>query len=105
MTISELATALVGTGYRFAHYAWSHAPAGDYGTYAEESGEDFEADGVHAEKALEVAVDYFTRDDTGTPQTTIEAVLDGLNVPWYLDTIQYEDTTGYIHYTWIVGVV
>lgn len=105
MTVSDLATALATTKYSFAHYAWSHAPSGDYGTYAEDEGIDLTADSVHAEKGLEVAVDYFTRDDTGTPQTTIEAVLDGLNTPWYLDTIQYEDTTGYIHYTWIVGVV
>lgn len=102
--MDELATALATTGYSFAHYAWSHAPSGDYGVYAEDAGADFEADGIHAEKALEVTVDYFTRDDSGTPQATIESALEAFNRPWYLNTIQYEDTTGYIHYEWIVVV-
>lgn len=105
MTLNDLETALAATGYKFAHYAWSHAPAGDYGVFAEDSSNDFEADDVHAETALEGTVDYFTRDDSGTPKTTIEAVLEGLNVPWYLNSIQYEDDTGYIHYEWVVEVI
>lgn len=105
MTLDDLKTALTATSCSFAHYAWSHAPAGDYGVYAEDSALDFEADDEHAEKALECTVDYFTRDDTGTPKATIEAALERLNVPWYLNTIQYEDDTGYIHYEWVVWVL
>lgn len=105
MTLDDFANALTVTSYNFAHYAWSHAPAGDYGVYAEDSSNDLNADDGHAEKALEGTLDYFTRDDSGTPQATIEAVLEGLNVPWYLNTIQYEDDTGYIHYEWVFEVV
>lgn len=105
MTLNDLDTALNATGYSFAHHAWSHAPAGDYGVYAEDEGDDFLADGGHAEKATQGTVDLFTRNDTATPRETIEAALDGLNVPWYLNTIQYEDDTGYIHYEWVVTVV
>lgn len=105
MTLNDIKTALTATGYKFAHYAWSRAPAGDYGVYAEDGANDLNADGEHAEKALQGTVDYFTRDDTGTPKATIEAALEGLNVPWYLNTIQYEDDTGYIHYEWVFEVV
>lgn len=105
MTADELGTALDATGYRFAHFAWSHAPAGDYGVYSEDEADDFISDGHHAETALQCAVDYFTRDDSGAPKETVEAVLERLNLPWYLNTIQYEDDTGYIHYEWIVTVV
>ena len=80
-------------------------PGWDYGVYAEDGANDFNADGEHAEKAVQGTVDYFTRDDSGTPQTTIEAALEGLNVPWYLNTIQYEDDTGYIHYEWVFEVI
>lgn len=105
MTLNDIKTALTATGYKFAHYAWSRAPDGDYGVYAEDGANDLNADGEHAEKALQGTVDYFTRDDTGTPKATIEAALEGLNVPWYLNTIQYEDDTGYIHYEWVFEVV
>lgn len=105
MTVDELGAALSATGYRFAHFAWSHAPAGDYGVYAEDEADDFLADGEHTENALQCAVDLFTRTEGKVPRETIEAALAALNAPWYLNTIQYEDDTGYIHYEWIVTVV
>ena len=49
-------------------------------------------------------VNYFTRDDTGAPRTTIETALNGLQVPWYLNSVQYENDTGYIHYEWSVSL-
>lgn len=104
MAMADLVTALTGTGYQFAHHAWSKAPSGDYGTYSEYSGEDLRADEKHVERGTEVYINYFTRDDTSTPRTMIETALNNLNVPWYLNTIQYENDTGYIHYEWWCGV-
>lgn len=102
--LEELINALNATGYQFAHHAWSKAPNGDYGTYSESSGNDFTADQKHVERGTEGYISYFTRDDSGTPRSTIEAVLNELNIPWYLNTIQYENDTGYIHYEWGFGV-
>lgn len=88
------------TNYKFAHFAWSHAPAGDYGTWAEEYGTEFKAGGVVAEQAMNGYVDYFTRDDTGAPKTAIEKAMTDEGIVWHLDTVQYENDTGFIHYTW-----
>ena len=98
--LDKLINALAATGYQFAHYGWSKHPDGDYGVYAEERGADFVADGIHMEKGTSGYINFFTRDDSGTPKTVIEAALNSLNIPWYLNTIQYEDDTGYIHYEW-----
>ncbi len=98
--MDELINALAATGYKFAHYSWSHAPDGDYGTYGEDSGDDLIADGIHAERATVGYINYFTRDDSSTPRLTIEAVLNNLRIPWSLNTVQYETETGYIHYEW-----
>ena len=98
--LNDLINALAATGYQFAHFGWSHAPEGDYGTYAEYNGDDFNADLVHAEKGTTGYINYFTRDDSGTPKTTIEAALNSLKIPWYLNTVQLEADTGYIHYEW-----
>lgn len=102
--LDELINALAETGYQFAHHAWSKAPEGDYGTYEEDSGNDLMCDEHHGERGTECWLNFFTRDDSGTPRTTIEGVLNDLRIPWYLNTVQYENETGYIHYEWSFGI-
>lgn len=104
MTMQNLVTALTQTGLKFAHYAWSKAPEGDFGTYAEDSGKDMSADNIHGERGTVGYINYFTRDDSGTPRTTIEAALNSINIPWNLNSVQYENDTGFIHYEWEFGV-
>ena len=99
--MDELINALDATGYQFAHFGWSKAPTGDYGVYAEDGANDLIAGNKHVEKVLQGTVDYFTRDDSGTPKATIEAALDSVPVAWYLNSIQFENDTGYIHYEWV----
>lgn len=98
--LEELKNALAETGYQFAHYGWSKAPEGDYGEFSEERGEDLKADGIHIESGTSGYINYFTRDDSGEPRKKIEVALNSLRIPWYLNTVQYENDTGYIHYEW-----
>ena len=100
----ELVTALESTGYAFKHFGWSKAPAGDYGVYSEEKGNDLRANDIHVETMLRLTVDYFTRDDSGTPKKTIEAALNSIPCAWYLNSVQFERDTGYIHWEWVVEV-
>ena len=102
--LDELKTALAATGYDFAHHAWSKAPTGDYGVYAEDGEQTIWADGHRRDFSLTGTVDYFTRDDSKTPRETIEAALNGIDIAWYLNSIQYESDTGYIHYEWVFEV-
>lgn len=102
--MDKLIEALNATGYAFAHHAWSKAPDGDYGTYAEDSGEDLTANNIHIERGTVGYISYFTRDDSEAPRQTIEAALNSINIPWSLNTVQYENDTGYIHYEWEFGV-
>lgn len=103
--LNDLLNALAAANLAFAHFAWSHAPEGDYGTYAEDNGEDLEADNLHIETGTQLWLHYFTRDASGTPRTTIEGILNALRAPWYLNSTQYENDTGYIHYEWSVGIL
>lgn len=100
----ELVEALEATGYAFAHVGWSHAPDGDYGVFTEERSNDLRANNVHCESVLRLAVDYFTRDGSGTPKKTIETALNGICCAWYLNSVQFEYQTGYLHYEWVVEV-
>lgn len=99
-----LLEALNTTYYPFAMYGWSHAPSGDYGVLAWSGGADFEANGIHTERGTEGTVDLFTRDPTDAPRNAVEAVLNSEGIAWSLNTIQFENDTGYIHYEWVVGL-
>lgn len=100
--MDELLTALQITGFDFVLYAWDHAPTTDYGVVSLESADDLLADNKHVETGLNCFVDYFTRDATSTPKTTIEAAL--APYPFRLNSVQFEDQTGYIHYEWRVHI-
>lgn len=99
--LDTLKAALAATGLPFAHFGWSKAPAGDYGVWAEDGANDLHADNAHAEKLAEGTVDWFTRDDAMPAQPIIEAALTAAGCAWYLNSIQLEDDTGYIHLEWV----
>lgn len=98
--ISDAIAALELKGYSFAHFAWSHAPEGDYGTWGEDTGNEFAIGNVVAEQVMNGFLDFFTRDDSGTPKADIQKAMTDAGIVWNLDAIQYENDTGYIHYTW-----
>lgn len=108
MTIQELGSGLnsIEEGLMFAHFAWSSAPAGDYGTYAEDSKPQFQADNRYGESLVHAYVNLYTRDDTGAKADLIEEFFQDLQeeevFAWSINTIQYEDNTKFIHYEWEV---
>ena len=46
--ITDAIESLADLGYKFAHFAWSHAPEGDYGTWGEDTGNEFKVGNVVA---------------------------------------------------------
>ena len=89
--LDNLRTALDATGYPFAHHAWrkgSPELRGDFGIYAEDGENALFAGNHHAERAITGTVDFFSHD------ASVELLA------WYVYLIQYEDDTGYLHYTW-----
>ncbi len=101
----RLETALAATGYPFAHYGWSHAPDGDYGVFGEDWSRDLIADGQHVERGTRCFVTLYTRDDSGVPRKAVEKALNGLRCPWRLNAVMFEDSTGYIHFEWLVSML
>lgn len=103
--LDNLKAALTATGMKFAHYAWSSAPDGDYGVYAEDGASSVRANGQTVNQSVIGTIDYFTRDASDMPKNTIQDALNTLDIAWYLNSIQYENDTGYIHYEWVFEVV
>ena len=103
--LEELETALASTGYEFRHYGWSHAPSGTYGVYSEDSAQSLWAGSKMVNQSMQGTIDLFTRDDTDLPRTKVQTALASIEIAWYLNSIQYEEDTGYIHYEWVFEVV
>ena len=96
--------ALRGTGIPFADVAWGNAPSGDYGTFGLSGAYDALWGSDHMiSQTMEAMVHLFTRSNGQEMIRTIQAVLNGLEISWYLNSIQYEDDTGYMHLEWVVS--
>lgn len=75
---------------------------GKYIVWAEDgqAGDATEADNTPLVQSISGTVDFYTKDEFDSTVQRIQAVMSGTGIYWYLNSIQYEDTTGYIHYEW-----
>lgn len=85
----------------FAAYAWSHAPADNYGVIAIDGQNALRGGDKTAEKVTEGTIDWFTRTPASAIPGGVESMLDRLGASWYLNSVQYEEDTGLLHYEWV----
>ena len=104
--IDKIRTALCSiSGLSVDHYfrPFQNAP---YCCWAEDSGENLQAENHAAEQKLQGAVDYFTLEED---DPNVDAIQEALNtaedVGWTLESVQYEDETNLIHYEWRFEVI
>ena len=103
--LEKLGAALAATQLPFAFASWSKAPAGDYGVYTPDGANDLEADDRHAEKVITGTVDYFVRGKGAAEMALIETALDSVEgIAWQLNSVQYENDSGYLHLEWAFEV-
>lgn len=105
MTLNDLKNLLLSIGPPVFHY-FAAGQTVPYIVWAE----DGEADSVHAdgqkvERAITGTIDYFTKSENDPIVRQIEAALDGHDgLAWELNSVQYENGTGYIHYEWVFEI-
>lgn len=76
-----------------------------YFVWQEDGGNDFIADGKHVEKAVTGTSDLFTKNEFDPWKKEFESALDDANIPWALNSVDYEEDTGFYHYEWTWTVV
>lgn len=59
------------------------------------------ADGRMQEQTITGTVDYYTKTPDDPKVWAIQDALNGLGLAWRLESVQYEDETGYIHHEWV----
>jgi hypothetical protein len=60
----------------------------------------FNADNGKKEQVIEGTMDFYTETEFDPLFDEIQSVLDEMCCGWVLDSVQYEDSTKLIHYTW-----
>lgn len=106
MNYSSLILALKATGIPFAEYAWQNAPqSSSYGVISiDMTASTIWADGGLTERTFEGSVDLFVRGNPRTDFRTVDGVLKASGLPFRLNSAQYEDDTGLLHYEWTFEV-
>ena len=101
-TFAEILDALNNTGMPFAAYAWASPPQGDaWGVVAIDGGSSLAGDNAHAEEVLEGTIDLFTRRLDAADYNAVRGCLQGLDICYRLNSVQYEQDNRLIHYEWV----
>lgn len=92
---------LQATRIPFAAYAWDRAPEPPYGVISLEGQEESDAgDDRITHQALRGSIDLFVAGGSSQDPKTVQDAINGI-VPWRLNSVQYEDDTGLVHWEWI----
>lgn len=99
--IDKIRLALLSVTDKVYHYK-AEKQKGSYIVYAEDTqGSASWADNKCTYQTLQGTVDYFTHEEDDPKAEEIQKALATGDIYWYLNSIQYEDDTGYIHYEWV----
>ena len=72
-----------------------------YFVWQEDGANDLEANGEHAEKAMQGTTDLFTKQEFDPWAEALGESLSGCGIAWYLSSVQFEEDTGFWHYEWV----
>jgi hypothetical protein len=83
----------------------AHQKKDKYIVWAEDSqGDSVWADGQMQDQAIQGTIDYFTKHENDPNVRKIQQALNDCGISFRLNSVQYEDETGYIHYEWVFEV-
>lgn len=105
MTLQGIKDLLLTITPNVFHY-FASGQTGNYIVWAEDSeGDSIHADDGKTEHVIQGTIDYFTKTENDPVVTQIQDKLTEKEISWRLNSVQYEQDTGYIHYEWVFEVV
>ena len=75
-----------------------------YFVWQEERADDLAANGRHIEKAMSGTTDLFSKQEFDPWKDAFEAQLNASPLSWYLNSVQFEEDTGFWHWEWVWSV-
>lgn len=77
-----------------------------YIVWAEDSGgQQIQADNIMSGQVIQGTIDYFTLTENDANVEEIQAALTAAEISFFLNSVQFEEETGYIHFEWVFEVV
>lgn len=101
----KIKEALLRVDVEVFHYYALH-PSDRYVVWAEDGeGAELAADNQKVGQVLSGTIDFFTRTENDSAIVEIQTALENAEISYYLNSVQYEEETRYIHYEWRWEVV
>lgn len=98
--LDVIKNALLTVGVPVSHFVAAKQP-NQYIVWAEDSQSgELWADNRMQEQIIQGTIDYFTKTEKDANVDKIQNALNDAEVSWWLESIQYEDDTKFIHYEW-----
>ena len=82
-----------------SHYA--HMESDRYFVWQEDGDSQHRAGNRVAERAITGTTDLYTKIEFDPWAEAFEKALDDHGISWYLNSVQYEEDTGFIHHEWV----
>ena len=82
------------------HYTKPTEKEAPYAVWMENGDESFNSDNQKSERVLEGTLDYYTLNDLDPALDALESAMLEMGAAWQLSSVQFEDETNLIHYTW-----
>lgn len=103
--LETLQAALAALTERCYHYFAKPNAEPSYIVWAEDGDNDLTANNVHGERSYTGTIDLYTKIESDPLLADIPQALEQIGASYYLNSVQYEEETGLIHYEWVFGVV
>ena len=101
MKLSDLRDALLEVTQDTFHYEAKYKPD-KYIIWTEDTeAGSLDADDTKDEQVIQGTIDYFTRAEYDKNVVKIQQKLNSIGIAWFLNSIQYEEDTKFIHYEWV----
>lgn len=75
-----------------------------YFVWQEDGANDLLAGNRHTEKSVTGTTDLFTKLEFDPWKELFERSMTKLGIAWYLNSVQYEEDTGFTHFEWVWNV-
>lgn len=102
--LDKIRDALLTVTDNVGHYE-AFKKTDQYIVWAEDGGYNGYGDNKSTTRVITGTVDYFTKVEADPEVEDIQTALDSIDIAWSMNSIQYEDDTGYVHYEFAFEVV
>lgn len=72
-----------------------------YFVWQEDAANDLGANNVHAERAVQGTTDLFSKSECDPWGPALESSFSAAGIAWYLNSVEYEEDTGFWHWEWV----